>query len=250
MTTYRGPLTKEKPWYELQPVEPQRESAAVVERKEPFDASKVQIRAEPFDETRLKIAQHESAHALCHWSYGIRTKNAWIKREGNKVHGACELIDGQNMPCYQSMVALLVGEANDLLRFGKEPWEDSHDRMASQRLAMRIEKEKPEHEWWGNVFKRAWRDARKFVEDNKKAITVLGFMLYDEGSVTGDAVSIVAGMCPAEKAARADDVLRTRPGMLTAARSGSPEFTDPNDPLTQKLYGRAVAFWSEYHATR
>src|SRR5258708_7834837 len=119
MTMYRGPRTESK-WFEKQPVEPQRGTANVV-REEPFDASKVQVRAEPpFDKMRLQISQHESAHALCHWSYGIRTKKAWISREGNRIHGACDLIDGQNMPCYKSMAALLGGEADDLLGFNKE----------------------------------------------------------------------------------------------------------------------------------
>ena len=224
---YRGPMMTEKKWHD----EPQHESAAnIAVREEP----------QPINGERMRLAQHEASHSIIFHRLGFKIRKAWI-RDGR---GACD-VDNQNVEYVKNCTALLAGEANDQLRFGKEPLEDSHDRMTAQRLAILREKEHANHPWWGDTMKQCWREACKLVEENRKAIAILGHLIYDRGEVDGSAVDIVLRLCPAEP-------VRIRPygDGFFRARSGSPQFTDPDDPLTQKLYGRAVAFWSNYYATR
>jgi hypothetical protein len=60
-------------------------------------------------------------------------------------------------------------------------------------------KDKP---YWADTMKQAGRDACTLVEENKKAIEVLGRTSYDAGEIGSDQVGIVAQMCPPEKKAR------------------------------------------------
>jgi hypothetical protein len=94
----------------------------------------------------------------------------------------------------------------------------------------------------------AWKDACTLVEENEKAIELLARLLYDKGEIGNAEVEIVAQMCPPKKKARspaATDVqVRPYEGFFRSAHSGKVEFGEPGHPLTQKLYGRAVGFWS------
>jgi hypothetical protein len=226
-----GPRAPER-WFD-KPVEPQR-----------IESDKIAVRAEPsLDRTRTRLAlcTHESAHAIAFLRYGVVPTKIWA-RNGK---GECN-VPSSKMFHFDNIICVLAGEAADLKFFGKQPNLDSHDRTVSKKQAAIREahtKVSPEQ-----TIQECWQAALQLVDENEVAIRALGKLLYEESELSGTEVEIVAGLCQPRKAARADDVLRTRPGILTAARSGVPEFTDPNDPLTQKLYGRAVAFWSEYHA--
>jgi hypothetical protein len=106
-------------------------------------------------------------------------------------------------------------------------------------------KDKP---YWADTMKQAGRDACTLVEENKKAIEVLGRMSYDAGEVGDIEMEIVAQRCPPQKKARspAATEVQVRPyeGFFRSAHSGKPEFGEPGHPLTQKLYRRAAGFWN------
>jgi hypothetical protein len=146
---------------------------------------------------------------------------------------------------FDNIVCLCAGEAADLIFFGMKPNPNSHDRTVSKKHAAIREahtKVSPDQ-----TVQECWQAACKLVAENEIAIRALGKLLYEESELTGTEVEIVAGLCQ-PRAAHADDVLRTRPGMLTAARSGAPEFGEPGHALTEKLFKRAQRFWAEFHS--
>jgi hypothetical protein len=225
---YRGPLPQ-KNWYD----EPQHIDS---------DTTEIVKRAEPsLDQTRLALCTHEAAHAIALVRHGVVPAKMWAKNG----KGECNVPGASKMRYIDNVRCLLSGAAADFKFFGKKPNPSDYDHTVSKQLA--AIREQHNGKSWKKCLQDCWNEACQLVLDNEKAIRTLGKWLYEESELTGTHAEIIAGLCPPREAS---DRIHVRPyeGVVTAARSGAPEFTDPNDPLTQKLYGRAVAFWSEYHA--
>jgi hypothetical protein len=233
MSLYKGPRAQEH-WFD----KPEPQHIEVPQR--------VALRSAPqVNKKRLRLAEHEAAHAVTASVFGIDIKRVWIR--GNR--GECEVDEQQYKVKYlDSVTMLLSGEANDSIFWNRKHDENSHDRLNARSFAsLRETKINGKLSDGEQTMVQCWDQAQQLVREHRQSIRVLGKMLYDRGELDADDVAAVIRLCaPREETSN----VRKRPyeGHFRSARSGAPEFTDPDDPLTQKLYGRAVAFWSQINA--
>jgi hypothetical protein len=236
MSYYRGPRAQSHWWDELEfeDAKPAAAKPKVKSAKKP----PVEVRSDPPFDSRLALCLHESAHAIAFARRGITPSKVWA-RDGR---GECHVPETPRMQRRKNITCLLAGSASDFKFFGIKPNESDHDHTVSKRLAA-IREEHTDIPW-KETLSACWEEACQFVVDNEHAIRMLAKFLDRESEIDGEYAVYFAGLCPPQKSSE----VRVRPyeGAVTAARSGAPEFTDPDDPLTQKLYGRAVAFWSAY----
>jgi hypothetical protein len=199
------------------------------------------------DASRWQLSVHEAAHLTAFLIHDVTPTKAWITRDSKS--GQCDLPENLQMKYYDNIVCLHAGDSADLQYFGIEPNDNSHDRQVARRLADQHEKETGIK--WYDTYQRARKESLALVKKHRKAIEIIARKIYDEGSIDGDVASIMLQLI--ERSERKAPRTR-RDGYFRAAASGNPagkpEFTDPDHPLTQKLFKRAQRFWTEYNAAR